>query len=57
MILIKTRYEIHDSKFLAIVKAFKIWQYYLESCKYKVVVLINYNNFCQFIDIKNLNFY
>ena len=55
MIFAKTRYETHNGKFLAIVKAFKIWRYYLENCKYKMLVLTNYNNLCHFIDIKNLS--
>ena len=28
---------------------------YLDGCKYKVYVLTNNNNFCQFIKIKNLS--
>ena len=45
MILVKTRYEIHDNKFLAIVKTFKTWKHYLEGSQYKVFMLTNYNNF------------
>ena len=45
MILTKTRYKTHDGKLLAIVEAFKTWRHYLESCKYKVLVLIDHNNF------------
>ena len=56
MILAKTWYKTHDSEFLAIFEAFKTWRYYLEDCKHKVLVFINYNNFCRFIDTKSLSF-
>ena len=52
----KTWYKTYNGKLLAIVKAFKTWQHYLEGCKYKVFVLINYNNLCRFMDIKSLSF-
>lgn len=55
MILVKTRHKIYDSKLLAIIKAFKTWQYYLEDCEYNVFVLINFNNLFQFINIKSLS--
>ena len=35
MITTKTRYESHNGKLLAIVKAFKTWRYYLESSQIK----------------------
>ena len=54
MIVVKIRYKTHDGKLLAIVKVFKIWRYYLEDYKHKVFVFIDYNNFCRFMDIKNL---
>ena len=57
MILIETSYKTHNGELLAIIEAFKIWKHYLESCKYKVLVLIENNNVCQFIDTKNLSFY
>ena len=44
MISAETRYKTHDSKLLAIVEAFKIWQHYLESCKYEVLVFTDHNN-------------
>ena len=47
---------MHNSKLLAIVGAFKTWRHYLEGCKHKILVLTNYNNFCWFIDTKNLSF-
>ena len=55
MIPTKTRYETHDGKLLAIVKAFKTWRYYLEGCKHKVLVLTDRNNLCCFMDTKSLS--
>ena len=55
MILIETRYETHNGELLAIVEAFKTWRHYLESCKHEVLVLTNHNNFCQFMNTKNLS--
>ena len=55
MISAKTWYKTQNAEFLAIIEAFKTWYYYLEGCKYKILVLINYNNFCQFMDKKNLS--
>ena len=55
MIPAKTWYKTHNDKLLAIVKAFKIWQHYLESCKHEVFVLTNHNNLCRFIEIKSLS--
>ena len=48
-------YKTHDGKLLAIIKVFKTWRHYLEECKYKVLVLTDYNNFCSFIDTKSLS--
>ncbi len=55
MIPAETRYETHDGKLLAIVEAFKTWRHYLESCKYEVLVLTDYNNLQRFMDTKNLS--
>ena len=55
MIPAETRYKTHNGKLLAIVEAFKTWRHYLEGCKHKVLVLTNYNNLCQFMDIKSLS--
>ena len=55
MILAETQYKTHNAELLAIVEAFKTWCHYLEGCKYKVFVLINHNNFCRFMDTKNLS--
>ena len=52
----KTRYKTHNSELLAIVEAFKIWKHYLEGCKHDFLVLTDYYNLCQFIDIKSLGF-
>ena len=41
MIPTETWYKTHNSKLLAIVKAFKIWRHFLEGCKYKVLVFID----------------
>ena len=55
MIPAETRDKTHDGELLAIVKAFKIWRHYLEGCKYKVLVLTDYNNLCRFMDTKSLS--
>ena len=55
MIPAEIEYETHDGKLLAIVEAFKTWQYYLEGCKHKVLVLTNYNNLLCFINTINLS--
>ncbi len=55
MISAETRYKTHNQELLAIVKAFKTWGHYLEGCKYKVLVLNDHHNFCQFMDTKNLS--
>lgn len=56
MIPIKTQYKNHNKEFLAIIKVFKSWKYYLKDYIYKIVIQIDYNNCHQFINIKNLNF-
>lgn len=55
MILTKTWYEIHNGKLLAIVEVFKTWRHYLKDCNHKVAILMDYNNFHRFMDIKNLS--
>ena len=55
MILIETQYKIYNGKFLAIIEAFKIWRHYLEGCKHEVLIFINYNNLCCFINTKSLS--
>ena len=56
MIPAETRYETHDAKLLVIIEAFKTWRHYLEGCKHKVLVLIDHNNLCRFMDTKSLSF-
>ena len=50
----KLNYNIHDKKLLAIFKAFKIWQYYLEDLAYLIDVVIDHNNLEYFSTIKVL---
>ena len=38
MISIETWYKTHDGKLLAIIEVFKTWRYYLEGCKYKILI-------------------
>ena len=51
----ETQYETHNGKVLAIVEAFKTWRHYLEGCKHEVLVFIDHNNLCRFIDTKSLS--
>ena len=55
MISTKTWYKTHDGELLAIIEVFKTWKYYLECCKHKVLVLIDYNNLHCLINIKSLS--
>ena len=55
MIFAETRYKTHDGELLAIIRAFKTWRHYLESCKHKVLVLTNHNNLRRFMDMKSLS--
>ena len=55
MIPVETRYKIHNSKLLAIVKVFKTWRHYLKGCKHKVLVFTDHNNLRHFMDTKNLS--
>lgn len=55
MIPAETDYKTHDQELLAIVKVFKTWHHYVKGCKYKVVVFIDHNNLCQFMDTKKLS--
>ena len=55
MIPAETRYKTHNGQFLAIVEAFKIWRHYLEGCKHKVLIHINHNNLCQFMNTKSIS--
>ncbi len=55
MISIETNYKTHNQKLLAIIKACKTWNHYLEGCKYKVFVLTDDNNLRWFMETKSLN--
>lgn len=56
MIPKETQYEIYNIKLLAIIKTFKIWQYYIKDYKYKIFVFTYYHNLYYFIDIKKPEF-
>ncbi len=56
MIVAETRYEIHNSELLVIVKALKNWEQYLKSCKHEILLLTDYNYLCLFIDTESLSF-
>ena len=49
------RYKTNDGDLIAIVKAFSTWRHYLEGCKHKILVLIDHNNLCWFMDAKSLS--
>ena len=55
MIPAETRYETHDSEFLAIVEVFKTWKHYLKGSQHEVLVLIDHNNLRQFMKTKSLS--
>ena len=55
MIPTESWYETHNSKFLAIVKAFKTWRHYLKGSKHEILVLTDYNNLYRFIYTKSLS--
>ena len=55
MIVAETWYKTYNGELLAIVEAFKIWLHYLESYKYKVLILINHNNLRNFMYMKSLS--
>ena len=48
-------YETYNGKLLAIVEAFHQWRYYLQYFPHEVLVLIDHNNLCRFIDVKKLS--
>ena len=55
MITAETCYKSYDQELLAIIEAFKTWRYYLEGCKYEVLVLTGHNNLHQFMDMKSFS--
>lgn len=52
----KTWYKTHNQELLPIIEAFKTWHYYLNGCKFEVLVLTDHNNLDQFMDIKKVSF-
>ena len=46
---------MYNAELLAIVEPFKNWYNYLKDGKYKILVLTNHNNLCQFMDTKSLS--
>ena len=56
MIPAETWYKTHNGELLVFVEMINIHQHYLEGCKYEIFVLIDYDNFSQFMDMKNLSF-
>jgi len=42
--VVELNYNTHDKKLLAIFKAFKIWQYYLEGPAYPIDIVMDYKN-------------
>ena len=55
MISVETRYKTQDGELLAIVKVFKTWKHYLEGFQHEILMLTDYNNLRQFMDIKSLS--
>ena len=55
MIFAETCYETYNNEFLIIIKAFKTWKHYLESCKHEVLVFTDHNNLRRFMDTKSLS--
>ena len=56
MILCEIWYKTHNDELLAIIKIFQTYKYYIESYKYKIFMLVDYNNLQYFIDTKILSF-
>ena len=55
MIPAETRYKTHNGELLAIVEDFKTWRHYLKDYYHEVLILIDHNNFCRFMDTKSLS--
>ena len=55
MILTEIQYETGNGEFLTIAKAFQTWCHNLEDYKREVLIFIDYNNLCYFIDTKNMS--
>ena len=56
MISAKIQYKTHNGKLFAIIEDFKKWFHYFKSYKYKMLIITDYNNFCHFMDTKDLSF-
>jgi len=41
---VELNYDTHDKELLAIFKAFKIWQHYLEGLAYPIDIIIDHKN-------------
>lgn len=54
--MVEIWYKMHDYKLLAIIEVFKTWRHYVEGNIYEILMLIDYNNLCQFMDAKSLIF-
>ena len=46
---------MHNAELLAIIEAFENWCYYLNGCKYELLVMTDYNNLRRFMDTKSLS--
>ena len=55
IILIKTWYKTHNNNFLAIIRIFITWKHYSKAYKHEIFDFTDYNNFCYFINTKNLS--
>jgi len=51
---VELNYDTHDKKLLAIFKAFKIWQHYLEGLAYSIDVITDHKNLEYFFTTKVL---
>ena len=51
---VELNYDTHDKELLAIFKAFKIWQHYLECLAYPINIVIDYKNLEYFSTTKIL---
>ena len=55
MFLVETWYKTHNGELLAIVKVCKILRHYLKICKHKILVFIDHNKLCYFMNTKSLS--
>ena len=52
--MVELNYDIHNKELLAIFKAFKIWQHYLEGLAYPIDVVMDHKNLEYFSTTKVL---